>query len=374
MKILCLINNLSSGGAQRQLVMLAKLLRQRGHNVSFVTYHAADFFAAQLRESEIPIQCIEEPRALPRVVKIRKALRHGDQDVVLSFLDIPNFLSELAALPNRRWGLVVSERSANIAGMCSWRGRFLRQWHRIADAVVTNSAATRQILVARFPYLRKKLWTIYNAVDLDLFSPAWGETPRREGRTTILVAASYRRLKNLHGLIQAAALLNPAERARLRIEWYGSLTTRHGNTDAYEEARRAVAAGGLGDCIALHAAVPNIHAYMRDADVVGLFSLYEGLPNAICEGMACGKPIIMSEVSDAQVLVEPKVNGFLCDPRDPASIAEALRAVIGLSPVSRLTMGRQSRLKAELLFHPDRILDQYLAVLQAARAAHESMA
>ena len=43
MKILCLIDDLGSGGAQRQLVNLSKGFVSRGHEVSFLVYHPADF-------------------------------------------------------------------------------------------------------------------------------------------------------------------------------------------------------------------------------------------------------------------------------------------------------------------------------------------
>ena len=44
MKILCFIDNLGSGGAQRRFTNLAVLFRKAGHQISFLTYSEGDFF------------------------------------------------------------------------------------------------------------------------------------------------------------------------------------------------------------------------------------------------------------------------------------------------------------------------------------------
>ena len=49
MRLLFFIDNLGSGGAQRQMVALGILFRQSGHEVSFLTYHPANFFGINLQ-------------------------------------------------------------------------------------------------------------------------------------------------------------------------------------------------------------------------------------------------------------------------------------------------------------------------------------
>jgi len=55
MKITCLIDGLVPGGAQRQLCMLAVLLKKRGMDVSMLTYHNHDFFLPMIREAGLNI-------------------------------------------------------------------------------------------------------------------------------------------------------------------------------------------------------------------------------------------------------------------------------------------------------------------------------
>ena len=61
MKILCFIDNLGSGGAQRRFTNLAVLFRKAGHQISFLTYSEGDFFKKTLDEAEIPVTKISVP-------------------------------------------------------------------------------------------------------------------------------------------------------------------------------------------------------------------------------------------------------------------------------------------------------------------------
>src|SRR5437870_166017 len=99
MRVTCLIDSLASGGAQRQMCMLAVLLKRHGIDVSVLTYHAYDFFRTKLDEAEIRCQCLPYGSRFQRIFGLRRALRDGSQDVVLAFLDACSLYAELAGLP-----------------------------------------------------------------------------------------------------------------------------------------------------------------------------------------------------------------------------------------------------------------------------------
>lgn len=115
MKILCFIDSLGTGGAQRQMVEVAKGFKEKGHEVSFLTYHNINFFKPELDKHSIPVKTIEESNYVKRLFKIRKIIRKHQPDAVLSFLEAANFMATLAGFPSRKWKLVVGERSANPA-------------------------------------------------------------------------------------------------------------------------------------------------------------------------------------------------------------------------------------------------------------------
>jgi len=368
MNLLFLIDSLGSGGAQRQLTNLAILMRQRGHEVRILTYYPLGFFRATLEENQIGFVCVDERRWWMRLWKIRQIIRKGRQDVVLSFLNTPNFFACVSAIGGRRWGLVIGERSAQQSSFTSFRGWFVKSVAGQADFIVTNSARARDLWVRYFPRFGRKLRTIYNAVVLSrVVAPIgemWGDKKFR-----ILVAASYQKLKNMNGLIEAINLLDDKHKQRLLVSWYGQMEATHGNDQPYKDAVRQVHRYQLGSVITLNSAVSDIHERMASSDIVGLFSFYEGLPNVICEAMALGKPIIMSRVSDTDVLVDDQ-NGFLCNAYDILSIAEAIKQAMDCSKEQLERMGTCSLKKASRLFQPNLVVDAYLGLfIEAAERA-----
>ncbi len=368
MRILFFIDSLFAGGAERQLVTMAVGLKRRGHDLRFLIYHSGGRFLAELEAARIPCICLQQTGRLRRLWEVRRVLRQGWQDVVLAFLEAPCLYSELAGLPCRRWGLVVGERLAH-----PHTNQGLRRWlswpHRFADAVVTNSHANRQMVERAWPALHPKLTTIYNAVDLDRFRPSCETVSHRAGSPVhMVVAASYQRKKNMLGLAKAVHLLQQSGERVLVTDWYGAAL----DPEALNEATAFVNRNRLAPLLRFHPPVTEIEKEYQRADVVGLFSEYEGLPNAVCEGMACGKPILVSDVCDARNLVADSKNGFLCDPHCPESIAKALKRVSALTQAQLQEMGQESRRKAETLFDMPRVLAAYEAVFERCRQIRQS--
>jgi glycosyltransferase involved in cell wall biosynthesis len=359
MNILCVTECLGSGGAERQLVELSLGFQRRGHRVSFLTYHDDPFYKATLDNAGIPNNCIEEPGYTRRLLKMRRFIRDGGYDAVLSFLQSSSFICEVAGLPGRRWRLVVGERSANPNVRKHLRLRVYRWFHVLADMVVANSRANLRMVRSINPLLPdRKCSVVYNAVDLERWKPLAGYVPRRDGPFRVVVAAGHRYLKNLSGLLDALLLLDAGERSRLRIEWYGSVID-----GSYDEAKRRIAREHLEDSIGLFPETHDITRAIQEADAVGLFSFYEGFPNAVCEGMACAKPVICSAVSDLPTLLSDTGN-VLCDPNDPASIADALRRAIHLSDEDLRRIGAENRALAERHFAAETITSHYLEYLR----------
>ena len=101
---------------------------------------------------------------------------------------------------------------------------------------------------------------------------------------------------------------------------------------------------------------------MQNSDAVGLFSTVEGLPNTICEAMTIGRPIVMSKVSDYDVLVTD--NGYLCDPERVESIKDALVKLVDTPKEELERMGNASKEKAKKLFSDEAITRQWIDIIE----------
>lgn len=346
-KILFLIDNLGSGGAQRQVATIAPLLKEAGCDVEVLCYHGNDFFAQKLIDNSIKIHWITPKSFIARVFKIRRFIRRGRYDAVVSFLDTPDFLNCLAAIGGRSWRVITSERSAKEDFFLSHKGKIFGWFRRYSDTIVCNSENARQLWLKYYPQYEDKLKVIYNIVDINEIDSTY--IPRRDDKTHIIVAASYQYLKNPINVVKAILNLSAKYKRQLKLDWYGRCEVTVGETRAYDEAQKLVEDNKLQNIVSLNDSTNLISEKMNEADVVGLFSKYEGLPNTICEGMSLSKPVIMSRVSDYPVFVSDN-NGVLCDWDNTQSITDGIKQLIDMPLDQLLKLGRNSKEKSDILF------------------------
>ncbi len=365
MRILCVIDSLCFGGAQRQLVELAFSFKAKGHAVSFLTYHHIPFFNSMVEEEGIPIMCIHEPNYIKRLFKMRRFIRMGKFDAILSFLEAANFICEFAGIPNRKWKLVAGERSANPAILKSLKLKIYRWFHFYADYIVANSKANLDLVRTVNPLLpESKCRIIYNTVDFRRFSPAVSFDFRRNGRTSLVIAARIQYEKNIHGLIEALSLLKKEELEKIKIDWYGEYDTHNNTNRLLIDSQAKIMTKGLESTITFHAATHDIIRIIQESDAVGLFSFYEGFPNIICEAMACEKPVVCTRVSDMSYFLSQNPE-LLCDPTDPVSIRDALSYLISLDSTQLQRIGTENRNIAMERFNREKIVSSYLNLLGA---------
>jgi len=95
--------------------------------------------------------------------------------------------------------------------------------------------------------------------------------------------------------------------------------------------------------------VSDMSSLYRSVHVVCLPSYREGLPKALIEACAVGRPIVTTDVPGCREVVTEGVNGLLVRPRDAAALAQALGRVLA-DPALRFRMGAEARRRAEAEF------------------------
>lgn len=357
-KILFFINYLGSGGAQRQIVELAVGFKKRGYDVKFLIYQKeyGDFYYHYLTKRGILIDGVYESNYLKRIWKVRKYLRTHNFDILISFLEVASFISEMAVLPSKKWKLIVGERSADPAKFTSLKLRFFLQCHMLADYVVANSYANINIVRKIAPMISTaKCKVIYNMLDGEKISPKKDFNFLSHDYVNLVVASSHRYLKNLNGLIEGVKLMPIEKRCKLHINWFGS----NKFDDSLEKGMQKIEEYDLKEIFSFHNDTLDIYEYMKEADAIGLFSFFEGLPNAICEGLLLAKPVVVTRVSDIPLIIEEDKNGFLCDASTPLTISNALIKLVDSSREKLKEMGERNRLLGLELFNNEKILCEY---------------
>lgn len=350
-RILCLVDSLASGGAQRQMVGLASLLKGEGYQIKVVTYFDIPFYMPQLRECGVDYEYVACGTGLvDRLRKLGRVIKQFRPDVVVSYLDTPNILACLIHIANKnRWKLIVSERNTTQA--LSRRERIKFALFRFADNIVPNSFSQCDFMAKHYSQYADKCHVITNFVDTEIFSPVAKEIDSDVLR--IIGVGRVLKQKNIPMLIEAVKIIRE-KGCNVRVNWYGE------KFDTYNECVRLISQYSLEGVFEFHEPCKNIIEKYRESDLFVLPSIYEGFPNVLCEAMSCGLPVIATDVCDNGRIVQHKENGYLIPSGDTKELADRLLQFIELSPIQRKAMGEKSRSIAVDMFSKESFVKEYI--------------
>lgn len=113
--------------------------------------------------------------------------------------------------------------------------------------------------------------------------------------------------------------------------------------------------------------VTDVRPLITSADCVVLPSYREGTSRILLEAAAMRRPLIATDVPGCREVVDAGRTGFLCDVRDPTSLAQAMRKILELSDAAWAAMGAAGRNKVANEFGEDKIIGAYRNALRDIR-------
>ena len=366
MKVLCVIDSFGPGGAQRQMVELACGLTRRGHVVEMFTYFPQDsFFRPRLATCDIPIHEYRKGRGFSwGVVKALSSLMRRERyDVVVSYLDAPSRYAEICSVVAPSARLVVSERSSHHGDRSRLGAYVRRSFHRVADRIVVNSRSHERWLNKTFHWMHGKVAVIYNGLDLDAYA-CEPPVPPRATELRLLAIGRVGAEKNVVNLVKACEVCYRTQGWAPRVSWAGRRDPsprgqRYGR-EVDELLTRCPQVKSRWRWLGERSDVP---ALLQDHHALIHASVYEGLPNVVCEALAAGRPVLASNVCDHPELVVDGERGFLFDPLSPDSIAGAIGKLAALTPGEWARLSRNARAYAESALTADRMIAEYETLL-----------
>ena len=358
-KILCLIDRLSFGGAERQLIGLAVLLKEKGYDVEMATYHDFDFDTKDLEAKSIQLHRISQKgNPLSKLLAVRKLINKQKYDVVIAYKSGVTMLSCILKKLGGQFRLIVSERNTTQA---LTRRERLKFWlYRSADYVVPNSYTQEEFIKDHYPALTPKIVTITNFTDTTFFRPSDDAKPNNTLK--ILTVARVATQKNVIRYIESAKKVRDVG-VKIAFQWFGNVQIWQ--DDYARQCQEKVKESGLADVFAFHPATSNILSEYQKCDIFCLPSLYEGYPNVVCEAMSCGKPVLCSRICDNPHIVEDGENGLMFNPMDEDEMAQTIIKMCKLSKDQRAAMGRRSREIAEEKFSSKTFVEKYIQLIEA---------
>lgn len=326
MKIMCLITDLESGGAQRVMTWLSEGLGQRGHQVTLVCLSADEERPTYRRPTGVEVVHLginsvsgsvwEALRANWRRIRtVRRMYVLKQPDVVLSFLDRTNVLALCAAL-GTRWPVVASEHTdpgRAFIGTAWSMGR--KVLYRRAKAIVLLAEGMRESFG---PGLQGSIRILPNPV---VVSPSDQVDSPPAGRKRLLAVGRLDPVKGFDRLIGAFASMAS------RFEtWDLAILGEGGERSKLEEQ---ISRLGLGNRIRLLGERQDPFPVYRGSDAFILSSTREGFPMVLVEAMACGLPAVATNCSPAiSEILEGGRSGLIVSEHSQEALSKGLNRLL----------------------------------------------
>ena len=195
---------------------------------------------------------------------------------------------------------------------------------RNADAIASEGEIQTKEIMQLFGVPKEKIFYLPDGVDLDEIEEYTKDVEVTKEDYNLqdadIVLMNVNRLvpnKGVPYLIEAMKILNQELNVKLILVGTGS---------EEERIKRLIKQLDLEDKVKHLKNIPDklMFQLYTLADISVTPTLYEGLPLVVLEAMACGKPIVASNVSEVPQAVKDGVNGFLVPPKNPKAIADAV--------------------------------------------------
>lgn len=347
-KLAFLVRALDIGGAQRQLMALARSLDQRVFEVTVLTLYSGGTLIHDLGGTGVRVVPLDKKHRWDVIgffARLAKACRGLRPHILHSYLPGQNLIAMLLKplLPQTKivWGI---RSSAYDPAARDWLSmltiRLQALLSRFADLIIFNSDAGKRFHLARGVAASRAV-VIHNGIDVVRFSPdrrgrlrlrsSW-QVP--EDALVIGIVGRIVPVKDHATFLQAAARL-------ARIRPHARFACVGGGSPEYVRSLQDLAAelGLEKKVIWPGEQVEDLLDGYNAMDIYCSSSYAEGTSNVILEAMACGVPCVVTDVGDSRVIVGE--TGVVVPSRDPQALADGLERM-----ARRLAREPQLRLAA----------------------------
>lgn len=322
LRVLYVVGNFVAGGAERHLLEMWRRIDRTRFEVEIACIRAEGMFLPEVRRLGLPVRDLGIGRRLygpgglrgllrlvHHVLRFRPHVMHG-------YLFGPNLL---AALAGRIAGVpVVVVAKRNVDAFESPRQIAVQ---RLAARLATHVTAVSEAVAETVVDLgvpRGRITVIPNGVDADRF----GEPSYAAGNGAAVIGSvgCLAPRKDYATLLEALALLD-----RRGLEWRADLVGDGPERERLEGRARSL---GLEHRVRFLGERDDVEALLPTFDVFVLSSREEGIPNALLEAMAAGRPAVATAVGGTPEVMQADAQGWLVPPARPEALAAALEEAI----------------------------------------------
>ncbi len=343
-KILLVITQMELGGAQKAVLLLAKGLAAKGFNVTVVTWYDKDMFIPILEDKygvkikSLAMKRNGENNPLKKLyfisagfINLYRMMKKEKFDILQTFTHYSNIfippIAFLAGIKNR----YTSQRAsvADLGKIVCLMDRLINNSFLVKHMIAVSNAV-KLSTIKQEKVKANKLSTIYNGIDL--FDPKLNVNALRineikqkySNNSNKIVFTMIGRLHEQKGhlyLLEAIKMMQPYELDKL-VFWF------LGEGELREQIQSFINQNKLSKTVKLLGNQDNAIEFLKASDIFILPSLWEGMPNAVLEAMACKLPVIATSVDGTKEVVIDQETGLLVNKKNPEELLLAIRYFI----------------------------------------------
>ena len=369
LRVCHVIHNTEFGGTE---TMLCKIVSQLAphHEMQVISLMRCGEIGERIRSIGVPVHamnCVTNRKPRPdRLLGLFSTLRRFNPDVVQTWAYHADLCGGVAARLATKAAVLWNIRHAtldpqidskNVLRSASLCGR-LSRW--VPDRILLNANAAVAVH-QQAGYDRQKMQVIANGFDVQHFKPLPKEH-RDKIRQSLGISPNdlvlgmcgrFHPHKGQFQFVQTAI--------EVAKEWPNARFIMAGNRcdDSNQELAQLIESAGLSSRFGLLGSRSDMPEVLNAMDVYLLPSITEGMPNAIGEAMACGLPVVSTDVGDAKFLLGGC--GTVVPINNIQAMAEAVSQFFQLNVGERARVGAAGRARIEDEFAMDVIAKQYEA-------------
>lgn len=357
MRLTLVIYSLNAGGAERVLSDLANHWAAFGHDVSMVTLVAPDtepFYPLSEKIQLIQLDNYYSGTSIlkriwhivKRMTALRGTIKNIDPDVVISFIDLTN-MTTLIVTRGLGKPVVISERIDpqfyKIPKFYDWL-RF--KTYPLCSQLVVQTENVANYFPSEF---QKCIRIIPNSVTKAILH----KENNKQKITTIITVGRLDTQKDHAILIRAFSRL---------LKTHPHLTlTIYGEGSERQNLESLITSLNLTNQVHLPGTTHDIGRALAAGDLFIFPSQFEGFPNALCEAMAAGLPVIASNCSGNTDVVRDGIDGRLFPVGDESALIRITQELLN-DPTECARLSENAKTICDR-FHPDRIYDLWDRVI-----------
>jgi glycosyltransferase involved in cell wall biosynthesis len=372
-KICLLLSTFTYDGIKRSVVHFANAMHAMGHEVWVGVLHEWPGKVSLRSELRIPAEHVVSWDGLGQIrreLAVYRFLKKQAFDVVHTNTIKMNHLGRWTARAAGIPCILASED--NLCLKRSLKTRLEdRLLARLTDGVVMISQAVADSFIQVEKLPPQKVHVIYYGLPVDQLRAGMVPAAKLlEKRQTLGIPAGPLIVcaARLHFSKSLDTLIESARHVRMEIPDAQFLLVGDGDEDA--RLRAKIKEVGIGSCFHMPGAREDIYEILQLADIVTLPSLWEGLGFSLMEAMAFGKPVVGTDVSGINEIIDHGVNGLLVPTVSPVKLARAFIKILK-DPLLHRAMGEQAleivRRKFDAAQNASKLVDLYQSILNGKR-------